>query len=182
MSTPFSIHSATSNDAPVIAAIHVASQKAGYTGFSTSEYLDSLNTAVYEDKWREWLAEEKTLTLVATDSSGGAAGFVSFGPIRTRLPGDRGIVPQYGAEIYALYVHPDYWRTGAGSTLFKAAARELGDRKTTKVLLWVVKKNIRACAFYEKMDGQRVGKQKVVINGLAQEESAFGWRDIRKIL
>ncbi len=66
-------------------------------------------------------------------------GFVSIGPSRD----ERGV-----GELYAIYVHPDWWGTGAGRALIARGEQELG-AAYAEATLWVLDDNPRARAFYE---------------------------------
>lgn len=132
-------------------------------------------------RWSEWL-QNPELGKLGYEVDGKIVGFILFGRIKTRPAFDQGVVPRYGGEIYALYVHPDYFRQGIGTKLFQAACEKLADDKLTSMVLWAIKKNKRACAFYESMGGERIAKQRVDIGQKSwAEESCFGWRDVRKI-
>ncbi len=65
-------------------------------------------------------------------------------------------LPGGTSEVYAIYVHPDAWSTGAGRALMTEALVQLGD---VAVVLWVLEDNHRARRFYERAgfvaDGSR---------------------------
>ena len=136
----------------------------------------------FHKRWDGWL-ENPELGKLGAEVDGKIVGFVLYGKIFTRPDFDKGVVPRFGGEIYAIYIHPDYFRQGIGKALFKAACAELSDQKLTSMVLWALKKNKRACAFYESMGGERIAKQRVDIGESSwAEESCFGWRDVRKVL
>tara|TARA_Y100001001_G_scaffold127328_1_gene126110 strand:+ start:231 stop:758 length:528 start_codon:yes stop_codon:yes gene_type:complete len=159
-----------------LATIHVQGWQAGYKDLVPDDYLENLSVDEYKSKWQLWLKELAQGYVAEVD--GIAAGFVSFGKIRTRLPCDKGVIPLYSGEIYALYLKPDYWRMGLGSQLLRAAFEDLKQERHNGAALWVVKDNKRACSFYEAHGGQRVAKKKQEIGGRFLNESAFGWRTL----
>ena len=67
--------------------------------------------------------------------------------IRRATSADAGAI----AEIYAVNVHPDRWRQGAGRLLCEHAFREAAARELTAVTLWVLKGNDPARRFYERL-------------------------------
>ena len=69
-------------------------------------------------------------------------GYAGVGPER-----DPGAPPKTG-ELYALFVHPDYWGTGAGRALTDAALTDLRNADCGAVWLWVLEANTRARRFY----------------------------------
>jgi ribosomal protein S18 acetylase RimI-like enzyme len=168
-------------DIPQCAAIHKLSRRASEEGIIFDYDLDRYDLNHFIEKWTDWAKHEVTQIRVAEENNI-IIGFVIYGKIQTRPSFDKSVVPRYGAEIYALYVHPDHFRKGIGKALFKAAIDDLIERKLTSMLLWAYKKNKRACAFYELFGGERVAKQRVDIGEKSwAEESCFGWKDIRKI-
>ena len=71
-------------------------------------------------------------------------GFVSFGASRDEGAG------ALCAEVYALYVHPDFLSTGAGRRLWLAALRQIRAEGYETITLWVLAGNDRARRFYER--------------------------------
>jgi len=51
-------------------------------------------------------------------------------------------------ELYAIYVHPDWWATGAGRALIERGELELRSIYL-EATLWVLEDNPRARSFYE---------------------------------
>jgi ribosomal protein S18 acetylase RimI-like enzyme len=169
------------NNIQDIATIHRLSRIESERGIIRDQDLDRNNQDWFESKWQQWHQDPEifTKTAIVRDVP---VGFVSYGRIKTRPSFDQGVVPRYGGEIYAIYVHPDHFHHGIGTQLFKVACSDLADKKLTSVLLWVLKKNKRACAFYDAMGGERIAKQRVDIGETSwAEESCFGWRDVRKL-
>lgn len=63
---------------------------------------------------------------------------------------------QYQKQIKALYVDPDMRRQAIGSALLNAVFDTLKRRKVDNAMLWCIKSNEAACAFYEKHSGRRI--------------------------
>lgn len=164
-------------DADDLAHIHVEGWRASYGGLVPQDFLDGLDVAARAKNWAEWLNSGETTALIARDASGKAAGFISFGKLRTAPPGMSPVRPVYTAEIYALYILPEYWRHGLGRQLMAAAATALRTQKHRSLCLWVMEKNPRAMPFYKALGGQRCGSKTVEIGGKTLSEIAFGWRD-----
>ena len=169
-------------DLDALAEVHSMSKQVAEKGIIYDEDLALFTPDYYRRKWAEWSKFEGSTIRTAWDGDR-MVGFSSFGRVKTRPAFDKGVVPRYGGEIYCLYVHPDHFRQGVGKALFVNACKGLNDQKLSTMLLWALKKNKRACDFYESMGGERVGKQKIDI-GLKSwaEESCFGWRDVKKVL
>jgi len=177
----FSFHDASVEDIEMLAHIHVASKKAAEKYIVSDEYLESITEAEYAGKWEEWLKSEGLQTLILS-IDGKQTGTITFGKLKTPPPGSSHIRPIYSAEIMALYVHPDYWRKGAGQALMQEAAQRMKAQKHGGVCLWALDKNKNACAFYEKLGGQRCGKQMIENGGRTLKEVCYGWRDLGRLI
>ncbi len=145
--TAVTVRRATTADAERIAQIHVRSWRAAYRGVLSDELLDGLSVAERERRWRELLDEggDRRLTLVAERDDGGLTGLCSVAT--PSLEVDDG---EATAEVGALYVDPDHWRQGAGSTMLAAALEELVKLGWREVILWVLPENNAALAFYAR--------------------------------
>ena len=78
--------------------------------------------------------------MFVAEQAGSVNGFVSVGPSR-EVEGE--------GELYAIYVHPDAWGSGAGPALMGEARQWLADRFPAAIL-WVLEDNPRARRFYER--------------------------------
>jgi GNAT superfamily N-acetyltransferase len=133
------------------------------------ELLDGLSVAEREEAWREALtADESSEVYVAVDD-GAVVGFCAVAtPSRDSDAADR------TAEIGAIYVRPDVWRTGVGRALMDVALRDLQAGGWRWVTLWVLAKNQQARGFYGRFgfepDGaemahERSGETEVRLRG-----------------
>ena len=84
-------------------------------------------------------------------------GYASFGPERdvdgAPLPeraGRDGSPRPRCAELYALYVTPAWWSTGAGRDLMRRVLEETRAGGYPRIILWVLEQNARARQFYER--------------------------------
>lgn len=177
----FILRPATADDAEALARIHVAGWQGAYGGLVDQAFLDSLSVEDRAGQWRGWLGEAGPHVIIA-EADGMAAGFCSYGPLRTPPPGMSMIRPLYTSEIYALYLMPDRKRQGLGTRLMAAAAADLKERKHKSLCLWVLEGNKSAIAFYKARGGQKCGSHKVDIGGRSLPEAAFGWRDTAPLL
>jgi ribosomal protein S18 acetylase RimI-like enzyme len=174
-----SIRAITENDIEQIAELHRLSRRESENGIIRDSDLDRKSHADFVHNWQDWLSDNEIYKICFEDN-GVLKGFSLFGRVKTRPAFDRGVVPKFGAEIYALYVHPDYFRQGVGKALFSETCRLLQDQKHYGLILWALKKNQPAQAFYTSLNGEKVGKQRVDIGESSwAEESCFAWKDIR---
>ncbi len=177
----FIIEKATADHVPDLAAIHVASKKEAYKNIIDHDFLASKTLSEYKNKWSEWLADEGIEVPVLTQNSN-KCGFISYGRMQTAPPGTSKIRPIYSAEIFAIHIHPDYWKQGFGYKLLSFAVDVLRDEKHQGLCLWVLKDNSNAIGFYDRFKGQRLGKRDVQVGPNKVKEICYGWRDMSVIL
>ena len=142
-------------DARTIAEIGIAGWQAAYRGILPADFLARLSVTAREAAWQSMLGsdEEEGAPAWIAERDRRGIGFVASGP-----PRDEDVLLP-GAEIYAIYVYPDAWRSGAGRALLTTAADHWRGRGVTTLVLWVLEANVAGRAFYEAMgwsaDGRR---------------------------
>ena len=176
-----SIRPATAEDVSQIATLHVAGWQAAYGGAVDQAWLDTVTVEKRVADWTGWLAAGDSTSFIA-DQDGVAAGFITSGRTRTPPPGSSPIRPSHAAEIYALYLHPDYWRQGTGTALLRHAAGDLKTRRQSSLCLWVLDSNERAKSFYIARGAQKLGTRMVEIGPSKVKEACYGWRDTAELI
>ncbi len=170
------IRHAGPDDAPAIAAVHVASWRTTYAGIVAHAYIDSLSAperAVAWDRRPRGEARGKADVLLAESPLRGAMGFVSGGPVRDSEPG-------FDAELYAMYLLHDAQGAGLGRRLAPAwatVAIALGFRSA---MVRVLARN-PARHFYEHGGAQRIKESHLDIGGNSYPEIWYGWHDLRAL-
>jgi ribosomal protein S18 acetylase RimI-like enzyme len=164
--THMQVTAAQPDDCRALASIHVSSWQAAYATLFPAEYLSALSVSQREESWRANLAARSSRTLVAKDR-GEAVGFVSYGRCR-----DDGAAADRG-EIWALYVSPDAWSSGAGWALWEAARVQMLHAGFAEVSLWVLSGNARGLRFYQAVGFRRdSGSEQYFEHGGAKLEEA----------
>jgi GNAT superfamily N-acetyltransferase len=130
------------DDAPAIAAVHVASWQGAYRGQLPDEVLANLDVERRTASWRQHLTGEGQFTFVAEDD-GRISGFAHGNAAREDNPDGK------IGEVFAIYASPDAWGTGAGRELMAAAVEWLREAGFREAVLWVLDSNVRARRFYE---------------------------------
>jgi ribosomal protein S18 acetylase RimI-like enzyme len=144
------IRRASVPDAAAIASVHVRTWQAAYAHVFGEERLAQLDVERRVAGWtRELTAGEP---IFVADDEGRVVGFVSVG----------------ACELYAIYVLPEAWGSGAGSGLMRAAVEQLREDGCTEAVLWVLEDNPRARRFYEREGWE--------LDGAGKEEDFFGVR------
>ena len=146
MSIDVRIASASYEDLPEVARIHVAAWKQAYVGQVPQSHLDSLDVAQRLQRWREQFPNRVLSGLSIASVKGKAAGFICFGHGREQERQDWG-------EIYAIYVMKPYWGCGVGYQLHRTASVEFKRNGFAREYLWVLDTNHRAIAAYERWGG-----------------------------
>ena len=102
----------------------------------------------------------------------GIVGFVAAGPSRTEEgPG----------ELYAIYVLPEAWGSGAAAGLMAAFKDWLADEGHTSAMLWVLADNPRARRFYEREGWRADGERVDTIRGVEVEEALYRLSSGRRV-
>ena len=131
----------TDQDIDELSALHVRVWQAAYAGIVPAETLDNLDPAVFAANRRTRPALPGAITFLTRDQ-GVLVGFASTGPHRDI---------EAAGELYALYVDPARWGTGAGRRLFAEVTEHQRALGHDEMLLWVFEANDRARRFYERM-------------------------------
>lgn len=146
MAQPTTIRSATVEDVPALAELHVRSWQWAYRGLIPDEYLDGMSATLEQriEQRRTQLASlpPETRWWVAEQHSR-IVGFAITG-----LSRDQDVPPET-VEVYAIYLAQDAAGQGIGRTLFAHAVSDLCQRGFERAILWVLTGNQRARRFYE---------------------------------
>ena len=142
------VRRATSDDARAIAEVHVDTWRATYTDVMPKSVLDGLDVTTRERGWRRFI--ERGDAVFVAERDGRVVGFVNVGPCSDDAVG----------ELYAIYVRPEAWGTGAGLALMNAAVERLA-RDWDEAVLWVAEENPRARRFYELCGWRADGGRKI---------------------
>lgn len=178
---PFSIRSATVEDARAIALVRTRTWQSAYRGLIPDAFLDQMDPEANAQVWRERLSvwSEKHTTFVAevVEDQGAhegsrVVGFCSCGP-------EREADPFYPGEIYALYVLPEFQGQGAGKRLVWNAACWLENCSFTHLLIYVLRDNMPARHFYEVIGGTPVREVNRDVAGHSMVEVGYGYNTAR---
>ena len=127
------------------ALVHWRCWQEVYRGMISQDYLDNFTLEKCTERafaWRD--------NFIVAKEDDHVVGFVGYGA-------STGITDM--GEIYALYVLPEYWGQGIGTTLLQTAMRQLDQYPT--VCLWALKENTNAIHFYEKYGFRRDGEEQL---------------------
>lgn len=169
------IRPAHTDDAMGITAVQIPSWHEAYVGIVPDSYLQNMLTDDWRmrriEHWTRTMTEGEIFGVVAENEQGEIIGFAMGG--KSRDPG----LKDYDGELYALYLLPEVQRLGIGRALFRAYVHDLIARGYHGMLIWALRDNKRARAFYERMGGRAVSK-KIVTLGEPLWEVGYGWPDL----
>jgi len=162
-----SIRHAKPDDAPGLSRVFEAAWREAYTGIIPGITLEKMLSRRGERWWRSTVTRGRPL--VVLDIGQGIAGYASYGRCRDRsLPAD--------GEIDEIYLLPEYQGIGLGRRLFKAVLNDLRHSDLSRVAVWALAENERACAFYEGMGGRSVARVEERIGSARLAKVAYLFR------
>jgi ribosomal protein S18 acetylase RimI-like enzyme len=162
-----SIRRAKAEDAPALSRVFDSAWREAYQGIIPGVALEKMLSRRGPRWWRSTVGRGRPLAVI--DIGQGIAGYVSYGRCRDRsLPAD--------GEIDELYLAPEYQGVGLGRRLFKAVRNDLHDRDMSRIVVWALADNERACAFYENLGGRSIAKVEERIGGMPLGKVAYLFR------
>lgn len=150
------VRRATAEDAPGLARVHVAAWREAYRGIVPDSHFERFTVEARTERFRQSLAEGSEETYVA-EAGGEIAGLLTLGGCR-----DADLDEGTMGEIWGIYLAPEHWRQGIGTTLCREGEGLLAARGYSAAVLWVLEANEQARRFYEALGFQADGAKKEV--------------------
>jgi GNAT superfamily N-acetyltransferase len=159
------------DDADACAAAHIEGWRTGYRNLLPDEFLDAPEFATQRiERWRtwSWAHDNVNAQLFVAALRGRVVGFGICGQERPQPVCDQisaveadtaAPVPRARGEVYAFYLHPDAWGSGAAAALMARCHEYLTDTGYTEAVLWVLRDNPRARRFYENVGWSPTGRE-----------------------
>ncbi|WP_406120211.1 GNAT family N-acetyltransferase [Streptomyces sp. NBC_00989] len=166
---PLQIRPMTLADCDRVSEIRVLGWQFAYRGLMPQPYLDTLSAKADAERRRARFAQgdDSVVNLVAT-RGGELVGWAAIGPYRD------GELRSGEAELYAVYLDPQYVNTGVGRALVQESLRQCAARGHDRVYLWVVRGNARARRFYERAGFRTDGTEEPYeVEGVAVPEVRY---------
>ncbi len=172
------IRNATSSDAEAIAHVHIRTWQDAYANIFPQEHLAELSDtlAARTDQWRTHITVHEAIPVlvVAEVADGRVVGFAGAGAQTD---------PEhiYEAELFVLYILPEFQRKGLGQALFSEVVSALQNLGFSSMLLWVLAQNRSARQFYEKMGGILIGEKEFNRWGEQYMLAGYGWPELFRL-
>jgi GNAT superfamily N-acetyltransferase len=160
---PVAVRLAESADCAEIAEVQVGTWRAAYQHVFPPELLAELSVDEQEAAWRTRVERDSAVVWVA-ETRGRVVGFASVGPSWTE---------DGAGELYAIYVDPDAWGSGAARELMALAKAWFASEGYATAILWVLADNPRARRFYEREGWRAEGARVEAVRGVDVEEVLY---------
>ena len=171
-----SYREANPRDFKKIAELHVKSWQQHYRGDFSDHFLDVEAASEREKVWKVRLTNPSPNQFVlVAEQNGEICGFACT------FKDDN---DQFGALLDNLHVSGPAKGQGIGKHLISLVAQEvLRDNPTAKMYLWVLKNNISALGFYERLGG--VNCETVIGNDIGDQEVVkcrITWNSLKELV
>lgn len=167
----YAILPAGPGDAAAVARVHVEAWRQTYAGILPEAYLHGLSVAMQARRWRRRLMRDGEFTLIAESAEGVSAYCSGDWSQSVGQAGGEG-------EIHTLYVLRKTQGQGLGRALMTAAARVLAARGANTLVIWVLRDNAPARAFYERMGGTAEDVSGEWVAGELVASVGYRWTDL----
>jgi ribosomal protein S18 acetylase RimI-like enzyme len=180
------VRRARPDDAPGIAAVHVAAWRSAYAGILDDGYLANLSEGRLAGFYHRAIQDRHGGHAMFVATAGGAdlpedragpepaiIGFASGGRARRRSLAE--------GEVETLYVLDDYRERGVGRRLMRAMAAHLRAIGCNSALAWVLAEN-HARYFYRRLGGRLAMGDTVVVAGRQVRQMAMLWDPIEVLI
>ncbi len=141
------IREAKIEDAKHIAELYISSSKAAYNEIVPDNHLQNLSVEEKTNQYTEKI-QNKTEEIFVSEESGVMSGFLTFSKNEKSI------------ELLQIYIDPRMKKQGIGRKLISFLENLATDRNIHKIILWVIRDNKAAIAFYEKLGFQNDKKER----------------------
>lgn len=169
------ISRAVVDDSAGIARVQITSYRTAYASFFPQAYLDHFTPEEQTQDWRDLMSDaQHEPLLIAHNDEREIVGYALGNNHAAEFSG-------YDSELVALHVLPQLQRNGIGSRLFSEMANQLKTNGASSLMLWTIKENpVRA--FYERLDGELIGKKSYEVDAVTVIEVAYGWKNMDALI
>lgn len=145
------IRDAGPEDAGALAHVRSLSWRSAYDGLLPADLI-RISARPDGERQREFLGADPARRALLAEDDGAPVGMAAYGPGR----GSRA-----DAELYVIYVLPEYWSRKVGPPLMERILDRVRAECYLRIFLWVLSTNRRARRFYEKY-GFTAGEDRIV--------------------
>lgn len=165
---------ATAADCRAVADVHVRSWRESFANIVPQTFLDKMSVENRTEAFEKRFSDSSYKMYVAELKENAIVGFADFGEPRESFGA-------YEAELYAIYLLPEFQGKGVGTKLFGLVTEALISRgKNSMYLLALEVSPYRK--FYEKMGGQVAGRKQFALEGIMFDTLVYGWESLRGLI
>jgi len=172
MSAGYALRYARLGDAERLARVFAVTWNAAYRGIlppaAFDEQVDERGAAYWHEALSE--ADDTSVYLALVDGDDVPVGLATAGADR--------FGEEKWAEVWALYVMPEFQRRGLGRRLLAGAFRALDARRYESCIIWALEDNANH-GFYERLGGRAVERRTSMEWGHEVAQIGFAWHDLR---
>ena len=162
------------SDAEALARVHVAAWRETYRGLLPDAFLARMSEPGYSRRFRRELTHPgPNDVILAALNPYWIFGYVAAGPSRAGVAGE--------AEIATLYLLRAAQGRGVGKRLLLGAVRALAAQGAQSLVISVLRDNVRARAFYERLGGVADPPRQEPGPGGMVWEVAYRWADLGRL-
>jgi ribosomal protein S18 acetylase RimI-like enzyme len=156
-------------DIKSVVDLTIRSWRASYNNILDPKLLYNLSDEQFINGRKIILANPECLCLIAKDIHGKILGFSDAGrKMHASIEDKEG-------EIYAIYIDEKYQRQNIGYSLVMMQKQWLKSQGYNKLIIWTLKLNTKARAFYEKLGGHPTSERVKNIFGNEYPEIQYSW-------
>ncbi len=160
------VRRAKAADAAAVAAAHDEAWRTAYQGIIPGPELDKLINRRGPEWWESAIRKGSRIAILVFGDH--IAGYANYGRNRARSL-------FYDAEIYELYLRPEFQGLGFGRRLFTAARRDLSQSGLKSLVVWALSDNDSAVEFYRALGGRAVARSSERFGTRVLDKVAYAW-------
>jgi len=157
-------------DCETVARVLVRSWRESFADLVPQSVMDRITVESRIDAFEKRFQTDSYRMFVAEVADLGIIGFADCGQPREKID-------TYQAELYAIFLLPEFQGTGVGRRLFSMCVEAVvKSGKSSMYLLAFEASPYRS--FYDKMGGKLVRKRPVEIEGMTFDAVVYGWENL----
>jgi GNAT superfamily N-acetyltransferase len=165
-----SYRKASIEDCLEVAKAHVQSWRESFAGLVPETVTERITVEKRTKVFMERFQSSSYEMYVAEVSNRGVIGFADCGEPRHEIVG-------YQAELYAIFLLPEFHGLGVGRRLFSLCMEAVVKSGKSSMYLFTFE-NSPYRSFYDKLGGVVIGKRPVDIEGTVFDAVVYGWKDL----
>jgi GNAT superfamily N-acetyltransferase len=157
-------------DCAEVAKVHVRSWRESFAGLVPETVMERITIEKRTKAFLERFQSSSYKMYVAEVADRGIIGFADCGEPRSEID-------DYQAELYAIFLLPEFQGSGVGRRLFALCVEAVVKSGKSSMYLLAFE-NSPYRSFYDKLGGVVIGKKQVEIEGTMFDAVVYGWDNL----